>query len=127
MSSKKIIFFLCMYQMYLISAERYENANVKTLPEKNSPIWVKMKDVQNGLGVTNMSDLILKELYGIYKTKNPTKEQVKEYKMTEKEYYERFDNLSEKELNKKNNKETYVRNNVMTTVIKRCRGEKKEA
>ena len=113
--------------MYLISAERYENANVKTLPEKNCHIWVKMKDVQNGLGVTNMSDLILKELYGIYKTKNPTKEQVKEYKMTEKEYYERFDNLSEKELNKKNNKETYVRNNVMTTVIKRCRGEKKEA
>ena len=36
-----------------------------------------MKDVQNGLGVTNMSDLILKELYGIYKTKSPTKEQVK--------------------------------------------------
>ena len=94
MSSKKIIFFLCMYQMYLISAERYENANVKTLPEKNSPIWVKMKDVQNGLGVPNMSDLILKELYGIYKTKNPTKEQVKEYKMNEREYYKKIDNLS---------------------------------
>ena len=44
--------------------------------------------------------------------------------MTEREYYERFDNLSQKELNKKNNKKTYVRNDVMTTVIKRCRGEK---
>ena len=94
MSSKKLIFFLCMFKMYLISAERYENANVKTLPEKNSPIWVKMKDVQNGLGVPNMSDLILKELYGIYKTKNPTKEQVKEYKMNEREYYKKIDNLS---------------------------------
>ena len=66
-----------MYKMYLLSAERYENANVKTWPEKNGHIWVKMKDVQNGSGVTNMSDLILKELYGIYKTKSPTKEQVK--------------------------------------------------
>ena len=61
----------------------------------------KNENVQNGLGVTNMSDLILKELYGIYKTKNPTKEEVKEYKMTEREYYETFGNLSKKELNKK--------------------------
>ena len=44
--------------------------------------------------------------------------------MTEREYYKRFDILSEKELNKKNNKETYVRNDDMTTVIKCCRGEK---
>ena len=87
--------------MYLISAERYANANVKTLPKKNGHIWVRMKYVQNGLGVKNMSDLILKELYGIYKTKNPTKEEVKEYKMTEREYYETFGNLSKKELNKK--------------------------
>ena len=87
--------------MYLISSERYENANFKTLPDKNGHIWVKMTDVQNGLGVTNMSDLVLKELYVVYKTKNPTKGQVKEYKMTEREYYERFDNLSKKELNKK--------------------------
>ena len=45
--------------------------------------------------------------------------------MTEREYYERFDNLSQKELNKKNNKKTYVRNDVMTPVIKRSRREKK--
>ena len=45
--------------------------------------------------------------------------------MTEREYYERFDNLSQKELNKKNNKKTYVRNDVMTTVIKHSRREKK--
>ena len=61
-----------------------------------------MKDVQNGLGVTNMSDLILKELHGIYEIKNVTKEQVKEYKMTDREYYERFDNLSKIELKNKN-------------------------
>ena len=74
---------------------------MKTLPEKNSHIWVNMKDVQNDSGVRNMSDIILKELHGVYKTKNPTKEQVKEYKMTEREHYGRFDNLSEKKLDKK--------------------------
>ena len=33
-----------------------------------------MKNVDNGLGVKNMSNQILKEIYGIYKTKNLTKE-----------------------------------------------------
>ena len=83
-----------------------------------------MKDVRSGMGVKNISDLILKEIYGICETKNLTEEQVKEYKMTKREYCRRFDNLSKKELNKKNNKEVYVRNDVMTTVIKRCRGKK---
>ena len=45
--------------------------------------------------------------------------------MTEREIYEKFDNLSEDELNAKSNKNTFVRNNVMTNIIKHCRGEKK--
>ena len=45
--------------------------------------------------------------------------------MTESEIFEKFDNVSEDELNTKNNKEVYVKNDVMTTVTKRCRGEKK--
>ena len=36
-----------------------------------------MKDVQDGLRVQNISDLVLKEIYGICKTKNLTKEQIK--------------------------------------------------
>ena len=72
-----------------------------------------------------MSDLILKEINDILKSKNPTKEQIKEYKMTAREIYEKFGNLSEGELNTKSNKTVYVRNDVMTTVTKRCRGEKK--
>ena len=35
-----------------------------------------MKDVKIGMGVKNMSDLMLKEIYGICETKYPTKEQV---------------------------------------------------
>ena len=77
------------------------------------------------MGVKNISDLVLKEIDGVLKTKNPTKEQINEYKITEREIYEKFDNLSKEELNTKNNKTVYVKNDVMTTVIKRCRGEKK--
>ena len=44
--------------------------------------------------------------------------------MTKREIYQKFTNLSQKELNTKNNKKSYARNDVMTTIIKRCRGEK---
>ena len=47
--------------------------------------------------------------------------------MTEREIFEKYDHLSENELKTKNKKEVYAKNDVMTTVIKRCRGEKKEA
>ena len=79
------------------------------------------------LNVKNISDLILKELYGIYETKNLTKKQIRKYKMTEREIFEKYVNLSEDELSEKSNKNVYVKNHVMTTAIKRCRGEKKEA
>ena len=44
--------------------------------------------------------------------------------MTKREIYKKFTNLSKKELNTKNNKNPYARNDVMTTIIKQCRGEK---
>ena len=85
-----------------------------------------MKDVHKGLGVKNLSDLILKEICGIYETKNLTNKQIKKYKMTEKEIFEKYANLSENELNAKNIKNVYVKKDVVTTFIKRCRGEQKE-
>ena len=84
-----------------------------------------MKNVQQGLGVNNMSDLNLKEIYCIYQTKNLTKEQFRKYKMTKREIFEIYDNLSEDELSNKSNENVYVKHDVMTTVIKRCIGEKK--
>ena len=63
--------------MYLISAEGYKNANVVFLTIKtSSEIWVSIKDVRSGIGVKNISDLVLKEIYGICETKNPSKEQL---------------------------------------------------
>ena len=72
-----------------------------------------------------MSDLILKEILGICGTKNTMKEQIEEYKLTEREIFGKFDNLSEDELSSKWNEKVYVRNDAMTSVINRCRGEKK--
>ena len=113
--------------MYLISAERYKNANVEFSTIKpTSEIWVSMKDVGSGIGVKNILDLVLKEIYGICETKNPSKEQVNEHKLTKKQIYKKFTNLSQGKLNTINNKKTYIKNNVMTTIIKRCRGEEKE-
>ena len=60
--------------MYLISSEGYKNANFDFLAIKTTcKIWVSMKDVGSGMGVKNISDLVLKEIYGICETKNPTK------------------------------------------------------
>ena len=77
-----------MYKMYLISAEGYKNANVEFLTIKTtSEIWVNMKDVGRGMGVKNIYDLVLKEIYGICETKNLIKKQANEHKMTNREIY----------------------------------------
>ena len=110
--------------MCLISAKGYENAGVRFLIEKDTGItWTSMKNVQDGLGVQNNFDLVLKDIYSIYK-KNLTKDQTKNYIMTEKDIFEKYANLSKTKLNAKNNKEVYPKNDVVTTNIKRCRGEK---
>ena len=113
--------------MYLISAERYKNAEVDAkIVRKTGEIWVSMKEVGGGLGVKNICNLVLKEKRGALERKNPTKEQINEYKMTEREIYETFGNLSEDQLNTKSNKIVCVRNDVMAIVIKHYKGEKKE-
>ena len=60
-----------------------------------------MRDVGSSVGVKNISDLVLKEIHGICEIKNPTKELVDEYKMTKREIYKKFTNLSKKSKYKK--------------------------
>ena len=43
---------------------------------------------------------------------------IRRYKMTERKFFEKYDNLSKNELNAKSNKEVYVKNDVTTFVIK---------
>ena len=114
--------------MYLISTEGYEKGNVHHLiVQKTGEIWANMKNAGSGMGVKNISDLVLKEIQGILKTTNPTKEQINKYKMTEREIDEKFGNISKEELNTKSNKNAYLKNVVMTAIKKRCRGRKKKS
>ena len=109
--------------MYLISVEGYKNSGVYFLKvRKTDEIWTSTKDIESGMGVKNISDLVLKEIYGTCGTKNLTKMQINSYKMTVREIYEKFSNLSKDELNIKNNKNINVRNDVMKTIIKKKRG-----
>ena len=63
--------------MYLISAEEYINTGVHFLKvKKTGEIWPSMKDYGSGLGVKNMSNLVLREIYGICETKNPSKKHI---------------------------------------------------
>ena len=113
--------------MNLISANGYKNAKVHFLKiRKTGELWISIKDVGDGLGVKNISDLVLKEIYGIYEKKELTKEETKCYKMTEREIFEKFGKLSEDKLNTKSNKNVFVKNTIMTNIIKNCKGEKKE-
>ena len=122
----EIFFFFCIYKIHLISAEGYINAGAHFLKvKKTGEIWPSMKDIGSGLGVKNISDLVLKKICGICGEKKLTKEKINNYKMTEKEIYQKFSNLSEDEWNTKGDKNVYVRNDTMTNIIKHCRAEKK--
>ena len=70
-----------------------------------------------------MSDLILKEIYCKYERKNLTDNEIKKYKMTEREVFQKYDNLREHELNNQNDKDVSVRINVINTVTVNCTGE----
>ena len=111
--------------MHLLSAEGYKNAEVDFLKiRKTDEIWVvwSMTNVHDGISVKNMSDLVLKWIYGKHERKNLSSNEIKKYKISEREMFKKYDNLYENEVNSKNNKKVYVKNYVMTSVIVRCRG-----
>ena len=55
--------------------------------------------------------------------KKLTKEEIKCYKMTEREFFKTF--YDKDSLNTKSNKTIFVKNTIMTNIIKNCKGEKK--
>ena len=58
-----------MYKMLDFSVEKYTDAKVhKVIIGNRRLFWVRMHDVQEGLGVKNMSDLMRKEIQGIFET-----------------------------------------------------------
>ena len=64
--------------MAVVTVEFCKNACVHTITVKNKELfWMKMIDLQRGLGLKNMSDLSRKRIQGIFETKDPTEEQKK--------------------------------------------------
>ena len=56
--------------MYLISAEGYKNVKVDIkIVREMYEIWASMKDIGNGIGVKNISDLVLKKFMVFVKQK----------------------------------------------------------
>ena len=74
-----------------------------------------MCDVQVGLGVQNISDLVRKKIHGIFETKYLTKDQTRKYKRNKKEL----------DKNCTKSKHVFVRSDLMERMIKNYRGEKK--
>ena len=60
--------------MVVIIVQNYTDAKVRTITVANRELFlVKMIDVQKGLGIQNSSDLVRKDIQGIYETKDFTK------------------------------------------------------
>ena len=61
--------------MVVITFQVCAKSGVHTIKVGNRELfWVKMIDVQKGLGLKNISHLVRKQIQGIYETKHPTKE-----------------------------------------------------
>ena len=69
--------------------------------------WVSIHDAQEGLHNKNISDLVRKDIYGIFEIKNPIKDQIRRYKRPGEEWFS-IDVY------------TYVCSDLMSRTIKNC-------
>ena len=104
--------------MGVVTPEKCRNANIDVFTLKYGDVfWIKMIDVQQGLGVKNISDLVRKEIMGIFNNKKPTLDQIKQYKRSLADLVNNHTRYS--------NKIKYMRSDLMEKIIKICRGVKK--
>ena len=80
--------------MDLILVEGLENAIVICWKNKNGDLWVIMKDFKDGLGVKNMSGLVLREIYGVYEKKNYQMKELNTIKWLKENFLKRFMTLT---------------------------------
>ena len=103
--------------MAVITVEKCKNAKVNTVKVGNKELfWIRMIDIQNGLGLKNMSDLVRKEIHGIFSTDKPMSKQIKEYKRSLQE-------LTKCPMDDSEIK--HVRSDLIERIVKTCRGVKK--
>ena len=95
----------------ILKIENFVDAVVKTAQIKDAKyFWVKMKDVGDGLGLKNMSDMVIKEIKGT------DCGDCKKYKCSLQEITgNMYDSMKIK----------YIRNDIAEKIIKNCRGVKK--
>ena len=103
--------------MVFITADTYKNAEVDVIKDNeiNDFFWVKMKDVQDGLGLKNIRDKLRRLMQGIFESKSLTKEQIRQYIRTKNEINK---NLKDKKIK-------YRRNDIAEKIIKNCTGVKR--
>ena len=103
--------------MVALTVEAYQNARVHTITVKTKVFfWVKMKDIQDRLGIKNISDLLRKEKCGRFGTKDLTEKQKIKYIRSEHQITKNF---RDSDLYK------HAKNKLMEKIIKNCRGVKK--
>ena len=103
--------------MVVITVEAYQNARVCTITVKNKDFfWVKMKVVQDRLGIKNISDLLRKEICGRFSTKDLTEKQKMKYIRSQ---YQITKNFKDSNLYKS------PKNKPMEKIIKHFRGVEK--
>ena len=102
--------------MVVITIESYKNTEVHTITVKNKELfWVKIIDVQNGLGIKNMSDLVRRKICGIFEKNDLTENEKNKYIRSEYE-------ITKKPIDNTQNK--YARSDIVEEIIKNCRGVK---
>ena len=88
MSSKKIIFFFCMYKMVAeITKETWGKCDITTVKHYNEKeniieLWHRMSDRTQEIGHSNIADVVLKRIrkYCGKKTKDITEKEKEKYK-----------------------------------------------
>ena len=110
--TKNIFFNFVYIKVVVITAENYTRAGVHTIKEL---FWVKMIDVQRGLVLKSMPDLVRKEIQGIYETKKSTEDQNRQHIRTEQEITKKYTDDS---------KFKYARSDLMEKIIKNFKGAK---
>ena len=95
----------------VLKVENFVNAGVKTVQIKDvKHIWVKMRDIEKGLALKNLSDIVRKEISGT------NCNDCKKYKRSLQEITRNmYDSMKDK----------YIRNVMAEKIIKNCRGVKK--
>ena len=105
--------FFSKKKIIRISAKIFAKHCVHNIIDKEKMLWLRNKDIGENLSVGNIYDLMDKEGKGKFETKNPTDEQIREYKRHGSELID-------------DEKFMYTREDIITSIIMHCRATKEK-